>query len=263
MIKVNGTELTQGKYPDGSLMCHPPFIGGGSICIEWHYENDGEFFTIQCLRNHYFHQWVELQMLYCPHARMDRVKNNSDMFTLQAFAKVINAMKFDKVIILDAHSNVAPALIDRCENINATPMILKAIEDLAKEKEEDNLALFFPDEGAMKRYTDYFYHIPFSFGVKKRNWDTGAILSLNIQDSENIKGKDVLIIDDICSKGTTFYYSAKALLEAGAKSVSLYITHCENTILEGQIFESKLIERVYTTDSLVHKDELKEKVIYV
>lgn len=263
MIKVNGTELTQGKYPDGSLMCHVPIVGCGGVYINWYYENDAELFTIQCLRNHYAGLYAELQMLYCPHARMDRVKNDTDLFTLQAFAKVINNMKFDKVVILDGHSNVAPALLERCVNYSATPKIQATIEHLSNIKGEENLALFFPDEGAMKRYTDYFYHIPFSFGVKKRDWNTGAILSLNIQDPENIKDKDVLIIDDICSKGTTFYYSAKALLEAGAKSVSLYITHCENTILEGKIFESELIERIYTTDSLVHKDELKEKVIYV
>lgn len=262
MIKVNGIELTQGKYPDGSLMCHAPNIDG-AVTIEWRYENDSELFVIQCLRDHYESQWITLQIPYCPHARMDRVKNDTDVFTLKSFANIINLMNFDKVAILDAHSNVAPALIDRCKNINPTPMILTAIENLEQVKGKDNLALFFPDEGAMKRYTDYLYRIPFSFGVKKRDWDTGAILSLNIQDSENIKDKDVLIIDDICSKGTTFYYSAKALLEAGAKSVSLYITHCENTILEGKIFESGLIERVYTTDSLVHKEELKEKVIYV
>jgi phosphoribosylpyrophosphate synthetase len=85
----------------------------------------------------------------------------------------------------------------------------------------------------------------------------------NLINADNIVGKNVLIVDDICSRGGTFYHSAKALKEAGAANISLYITHCENTILEGEIFTSGLIQRVYTTDSLEHCDELKEKLHYV
>jgi ribose-phosphate pyrophosphokinase len=139
------------------------------------------------------------------------------------------------------------------------------IETAIRLHDTGNTALFFPDEGAMKRYGDDLATLghPFAFGMKKRDWTTGNILGLEIMQTENIVGKDVLIIDDICSKGGTFYHSAKALLAAGAKSVSLYVTHCENTILKGELFSSGLVERVYTTNSLIHCDELADKLIYV
>ena len=69
--------------------------------------------------------------------------------------------------------------------------------------------------------------------------------------SGNIVDKNVLIVDDICSKGGTFYHSAKALKAAGAKSVSLYITHCEHSIVFGDLATSDgLVDHVYTTKSI-------------
>ena len=66
----------------------------------------------------------------------------------------------------------------------------------------------------------------------------------------NIEGKNILIVDDICSKGGTFYFSAKKLKELGAKNIYLHITHCENTIFDGELLTSGLIKRIFTTDSI-------------
>ena len=262
MIKVNGVEILQNHFPAGELLIKANFNGADLIIIEWYYESDAELFTLICLKKYIDEKYptcpCTLRMPYICHARMDRVKSEEDVFTLKYFCEVINSLNFEAVIVLDPHSNVAPALINNIVLTPVDPCIRQALFH-----HSDNRALFFPDEGAMKRYADNFSYIPFAFGMKQREWETGKILGLDILQSENIVGKDVLIIDDICSRGGTFYHAAKALLEAGAASVSLYVTHCENTILEGEIFTSGLIKQVYTTNSLVHCDELKEKVIYV
>ena len=258
MITIDNVVIEQNHFPDGTLLTKLPYNDNDCIYIKWNYENDAELFTLICARRHYASRKAILTMPYIPHARMDRVKSEQDVFTLKYFCEVINSLNFKAVIVLDPHSNVAPALINN--------IVLDPVDSYIRQAlfhHSNNRALFFPDEGAMKRYTEEFSHIPFAFGMKKRDWATGKILGLDILQSENIVGKDVLIVDDICSRGGTFYHSAKALLEAGAASVSLYVTHCENTILEGEIFTSGLIKQVYTTNSLVHCDELKEKVIYV
>lgn len=257
MIKIDNVIIEQGHFPDGTLLTKFPYVSDDCVHIKWNYENDAELFTLICARRHYATQKAILTMPYIPHARQDRVKNADDVFTLKYFCEVINSLNFEAVLVLDPHSNVSLALLD-----NAVVIPVKSYISDALYRCKNN-AIFFPDEGAMKRYADDFTQYPFAFGMKKRDWGTGKILGLDILQSENIVGKDVLIIDDICSRGGTFYHSAKALLEAGAASVSLYVTHCENTILEGEIFTSGLIKQVYTTKSLVHCDELKEKVIYV
>lgn len=265
MILVDGIRVeTEKHFPDGTPAFKAPTPKGHSVHITWHYENDSELFALMCLRDHYADKEVFLDMPYIPHARMDRVKNKEDIFTLKTFCSVINSLNFSKVWVLDAHSNVSVALLNNVTNNFPYEPIGNSIcsvqQNLARTR--GHFLMFYPDEGAMKRYSDKF-HQPYAFGIKKRNWEDGKILGLDIVNKELVKGANVLIVDDICSKGTTFYYSALALKEAGANGISLYITHCENTILEGEIFKCGLISNVLTTDSLVHCDELKEKLIYV
>ena len=239
------------------------FAFGKDVYIKWNYENDAELFALICIRRYaeqFYPHYVELKMPYCPHARMDRVKDGGDLFTLRYFAEIINSLNFSRVLILDAHSNVAPALIDRVKNCSPAPFIEKAICDIGqtiiiKENEgsTSSLIAFYPDEGAMKRYSDDT-KLPYAFGIKKRDWTTGKIQGLDIQNQELVKGKDVLIIDDICSRGGTFYHAAKALKAAGAARIYLYVSHLERTVLEGDLYSemigNNLIECIYTANPL-------------
>ena len=254
MIKVNGVEIKQGHFPDNTLLMKFPTgdnfsYGQGSIEVEWLYENDAELFALICIKRHldrsFANPHMVLNMPYIPHARMDRVKSDEDVFTLKYFCEVINSLKFDTVWVRDAHSNVSLALLENVCEENIAPYIHEAFDKAGAE------ALFFPDEGAMKRYSDKSPY-PYAFGMKKRDWKTGNILGLDLVNPENIVGKNILIVDDICSKGGTFYHSAKALKAAGAKSVSLYITHCEHSIILGDLAASDgLVDHVYTTKSIL------------
>ena len=77
-----------------------------------------------------------------------------------------------------------------------------------------------------------------------------------------IAGRNVLIIDDICSKGGTFYHSAKRLKEAGAANIYLYVTHCESTIYEGELLkEDSLIKHIFTTNSLLTAPNEKMTIV--
>jgi ribose-phosphate pyrophosphokinase len=254
MIKVNGIEVQQNNFPDKTLLlkisdailqnCDNTVY----INIHWLYENDAELFTLICVKRYldenFYHKAVHLIMPYIPHARMDRVKAKEDVFTLKYFAEIINSLNFKKVFVRDAHSNVSLALINNVYDWGVRDYIEMAVEKSGAE------VLFFPDEGAMKRYSEQS-PMPYAFGMKKRDWKTGKILGLDIINTENIVGKDVLIVDDICSRGGTFYHYAKALKAAGAKSVSLYITHCESTIITGDLAASDgLVDHVYTTNSI-------------
>jgi ribose-phosphate pyrophosphokinase len=182
---------------------------------------------------------------------MDRVKSDEDVFTLKYFCEVINSLKFDIVWVRDAHSNVSLALLDNVIDEGVVHYVREAIN------QSDAEALFFPDEGAMKRYADLFKDMPYAFGMKKRDWKTGQIQGLDLVNPENIEGKNILIVDDICSRGGTFFHSAKALKAAGAKSVSLYVTHLEETVTIGDLPGSDLIDHIYTTESIFPKKELK------
>lgn len=261
MIKVGNVEIKQGQFPDGTLLMKfdpngNEFDTRGNILVEWYYENDAELFSLICVKRHldrvYSYSDVILEMPYIPHARMDRVKSDEDVFTLKYFCEVINSLGFKIVHVRDAHSNVSLALLNNVVDEGVENYIHKAT--IASKAD----ALFFPDEGAMKRYSDKSEK-PYAFGMKKRDWETGKILGLDIIHPENVEGKNVLIVDDICSRGGTFFHAAKALKAAGAKSVSLYVTHCEKTIILGEMASTDgLVDHVYTTKSIFPEELFKD-----
>lgn len=260
MIKLNGEIVNINHFPDGTLLLkeESAWCGGGAHKIEWYFENNEELVTLMFLTKHLRSydntSKINLSLPYIPNARQDRVKTTKDVFTLKYFADIINYLNFHQVQVLDPHSSVSEALINNVVPCTPKVYIGKAIWNCNPD------LLFFPDEGAMKRYSS-MATIEYAFGIKKRDWATGQIQGLDVAGCiDKIKDSKILIIDDICSRGGTFYHSAKKLKELGAKEIYLYITHCENTILEGELLTSGLIERVYTTNSIFTKEHEKIEV---
>ena len=136
------------------------------------------------------------------------------------------------------------------KKVQAETDLLEAEAERNRKEAEKTLIAFYPDEGSMKRYSGMI-NMPYAFGMKKRDWETGKILGLDVMNADLVKGKNVLIVDDICSRGGTFLHSAKALKEAGAERIFLYVTHAEKTMVEGEMYNNlDLVERIYTTDSI-------------
>lgn len=264
MIKCNGKQVNLGHFPDGTLLIKEFAPQSEKAVLTWLYENNEEMVALYFLTKHLQSKGVkdiELQMPYIPNARQDRVKTAEDVFTLKYFAQMINSLGFSKVTVLDPHSYVSEALLDNiC--IQTPKENVEEVLDTISEGGEDIL-LFYPDEGAMKRYSA-MCDKPYVFGMKKRDWATGQIQGLEVQgQTELIKGSTVLIVDDICSRGGTFYHSAKALKALGAGKIYLYISHCENSILEGELLTSGLIEKVFTTNSIFTKEHEKIEILEV
>lgn len=267
MIILDGKEIALNKFPDGTLLLKESiqsYIDNDcrEARIVWHFENNEEMIAIMFLARHLQSNgvvFVHLVMPYIPNARQDRVKTNEDVFTLKYFAEFINSLGFNSVTVLDPHSSVSEALIDNLIIESPERFIQRAINDVYTR--ERNLITFYPDEGAMKRYSGML-KMNYAFGIKKRDWRTGVIQGLDVSgQTDKIKDSAVLIIDDICSKGGTFYHSAKKLKELGAKNIYLYVSHCENSVLYGDMIKSGLIEKVYTTNSIFTERHEKIEVM--
>lgn len=264
MLCLDGKKINLDHFPDNTLLIkeyvRTDHSDNRKSQITWKYENSEELSALIFLTKHLKAHGVDkvtLNMPYIPNARQDRVKSDEDVFTLKYFAEVINWLSFECVIVSDPHSSVSEALFDRLIVRSSKPYVNRVIEKIA----DPQLLIFYPDEGAMKRYSSYTDR-PFAFGIKKRNWNTGKIEGLEVSGmTECIQGKSILIVDDICSKGGTFLFSAKKLKELNANKIYLFVTHCENTILKGEVLTSGLIEKVYTTDSLLTISHEKIEVL--
>mgnify|MGYP002589057766 FL=1 len=261
MIKSRYT-ITQ--FPDGTHLIQFDKHNKNHISpdtIIWLYESMSEFADVAMIAAH-IHEKTSMQptliMPYIPNARMDRTKNG-EVFTLKYFCQMINAMNFEEVRVFDPHSDVSVALLDRVYIMRQTlkQNILAAIKKSSPD------TLYFPDAGALKRYSDYVpTSAPVLYGNKHRDWSTGKILGLDVV-GQVTPGMKILMIDDICSYGGTMYYSAQKLKELGAGDISMYISHCENSILDperGHLFDApNMIHKVYTTNSIFtgHHDKIE------
>ena len=291
MIFIEDKKVDINRFPDGTLLLKEDIVLNYSnldeITITWLYDNNEELVSLIFLTKHIRDSGISeinLKLPYIPNARQDRVKTDEDVFTLKYFADVINWLEFKSVEVLDPHSSVSEALINNIKVLSPEKYILKAIDsieedlesnksdndDLASNKSDDGdfnqsdksqkLLLFYPDEGAMKRYSGMVDR-PFCFGIKNRDWQTGKIKDLMVSgDTDLIEGARVLIVDDISSRGGTFYHSALKLKELGAEELYLYVTHAENTILEGNVLKGDLFKKVYTTDSIFRKSHEKMEI---
>lgn len=269
MIFLNGKKVEINHFPDGALLLKERVL---DVCgkedvpvIRWNFENNEELLAVYFLTKHVRkagYQNIILDMPYIPNARQDRVQNEEDVFTLKYFAELINSLGFAEVRVLDAHSNVSPALIDNVKLLSPKPYIEKVFNKIKEETGREPL-MFYPDEGAGKRYGGMMSY-PYCFGIKKRDWNTGQIKELNVMgETERISESDVLVVDDICSFGGTFLHSAIKLHELGAANIYLFVSHCEESVLKGELIKCELLKKIYTTDSIFHAEHPKIEVVSV
>ena len=266
MIKINSGKVDVTHFPDGTqCIKFPEHITFSEFnTISWFYDSEEELFTLLSAVDYVNRiigdkDLLMLEIPYLPNARMDRIKNQNENFSLKVFSNIINSLKFDIVSVYNVHSNVSEALINNIRPQLPEYDVRKSIELYKPD------VIFFPDEGACKRYSDLKSvkesGLPVAFGIKKRDWKTGKILGLDIVTDTDLTDKKVLIVDDICSAGGTFKFSAMKLKELGAKDVALYVSHCEDNIQNGDLLKTDLISKIYTTDSILHIKHDKIEII--
>ncbi|MBY5091839.1 ribose-phosphate diphosphokinase [Citrobacter freundii] len=191
-----------------------------------------------------------LDLPWLPWARQDRHMVSGDSFALKVFASQLNTLKFDKVNVLDPHSDAAAAAID---NFVAIPqeVCLMQSASLSRLFQQNALMLVAPDAGSLKKIDA----VARAAGVeqyvilsKKRDVASGSLTGFALLAGD-VRGRDLLIVDDLCDAGGTFIGSAQVLRDAGARSVSLYVTHGIFSKGVDHLFANG-IDAIYTTSSL-------------
>lgn len=182
-----------------------------------------------------------LIMPYVMYSRDDRVMQEGQQLGINVFAKLINSCNFRRVYTIDNHSDVATAVIDNCENLG------KRIDIIDLTRYDYVVA---PDAGSIKgiQKISTHYQIPMLRADKTRDIKTGDITG-TIVYAEDIQNAKVLILDDICQGGRTFFELAKVLKSKGCSIVDLYITH--GFFSSGlEVLLENGIDHIYTTDSV-------------
>jgi len=184
----------------------------------------------------------ELILPFVPGARQDRLNESGDyLFTIKSVAKMLNERNFPQVIVLDPHSEVTPALIDRCRIVTAAQCLgLLTLPD-------PYAAVISPDAGAEKRAGTIarYLGVPLIHAWKTRDVSDGKITGFGIEPNYFGPQDQVLVVDDICDGGGTFI----GLAENIHAEADLWVTH--GLFSKGVEELDRFYMRMICTDSII------------
>jgi ribose-phosphate pyrophosphokinase len=262
VINLNGEKVEIKKFPNGEALINAEKLNlvTGINEIKLKFESDQDITHLIFLKSHLDERKIKCNLIlpYLPYSRMDRTEDIM-VFTLKYLCKLINDLNFESVTIFEPHSEVSSALLDRVNIVNMSKILA---EDLLRKLNngKDEVYLVYPDAGAEKRYRKLINYEKVLTASKERDFKTGYIKNLEIENRAEVKDFKAIIVDDLCSKGGTFMLTASKLKEIGAEDIYLVVTHCENTVFEGELLKSDLIKEIYTTDSILDKNHKKIKI---
>lgn len=247
LVEDKEIDFTSFNFPAGEVQVkiHDDLqqIIGKDITIVAQLQSSDDIMSLMMLNNiinMYAPRAIALLMPYIPYGRQDRVCAKGEAFAFKVFANLINSMSFDQVVVVDPHSDVSTALLDRVCLINKAG-VLKNASFVA-----DYDTFVAPDVGASKEVQELCITFGKEFiqGYKKRDPETGALSGFGFYG--DVEGKNVLIVDDICDGGGTFLGLGEKLNEGKPEKLSLFVTH--GIFSKGKGIFGEVFDNVYTTD---------------
>ena len=167
---------------------------------------------------------------YLPGARSDRYEPSVfQAMGAKTYARMINECHLDRVLTIDPHSDVMPALIDNVAYVGASNLV-QHIRDHDPENFPSNVtAVMAPDAGARKRAESVAeaLGVPCFYASKHRDFATKELSDFQVPLGLPITGT-ILVVDDICDGGRTLVGLANALHEqmgVERSQLALWVTH--------------------------------------
>lgn len=193
---------------------------------------------------------VELCISYLLAARMDRVMQPGEPFSLKVIADLINAAAFTKIRVFDPHSAATTSLLHRCEAITNHAFVRDAVAHYKHTNPGLDYCLVSPDAGAAKK----IYELAAYLGEPKviecskvRDPKTGALSHFHT-NATDLQKQTCIIVDDICDGGGTFAGTADMLSHKNAGQIILVVSH--GIFSKGVTIPG--VDVVYSTDSYRH-----------
>lgn len=165
---------------------------------------------------------------YLAYARKDRRTKPRDPITTRYVAALFEAVGTDVVVTMDVHNLAAYENAFRCrtEHIEATKILIAHFAPLLQERD---VVVVSPDAGGIKRAEQFRQRLAAmldrpvgaAFAEKHRS---GGVVSGDLLMGE-VQGRDVVIVDDLISTGTTLIRAAHTCAARGAARVMAAATH--------------------------------------
>ena len=199
-------------------------------------------------------------MPYFGWARQDRKDQPRVAIGAKLVANLLQAAGVDRIMTMDLHADQIQGFFEvPVDHLFASTLFAPLLQKMKLK----NLIIAAPDAGGSKRANAYakYLNVDLALCYKQRK-KANVIEDMTIIG--DVKGKDVVIVDDMVDTAGTLTKSAKLFIDHGAASVRAFCTHA---VLSGPAYErieNSLLEELVVTDTIPLKSKSsKIKVISV
>ena len=239
-----------------SLKGKDVIILGGTVSDE----ETLDIFDMACAASMYGAKSINLVIPYFGYSTMERAVNSGEVVKAKTRARILSgiprAIEINTVYLFDLHVS---GIVHYFENeLHAVHMYgKKLIPEVIKKIGKKNLVLASPDEGRVKWVSSLAKenNLPLAVALKQRDGEDTE----NIAVDKNVKGKNVLIYDDMIRSGGTLSQAAKAYKDAGAKKI--YVVASHGVFTSEKLINSELFEKIYVSNS--HPNALNKKNVEI
>lgn len=193
-----------------------------------------------------FARTIVVVLPYFCYARQDRKDKGREPITAKLVADLVERVGATCVMTMDLHTEQIQGFFDiPVDNLHARPALVQAVKDYGI----TDCVVVTPDIGSVKIAREFSADLRADMAIiNKRRLDAEQV-EANALIGE-VKGKDVLLVDDIYSTGGTMKKGAKVCKALGAKRIFGAVTH---GLMLGEGCVDSLIERLFITDTLAQK----------
>jgi ribose-phosphate pyrophosphokinase len=200
---------------------------------------------------------------YFGYQRQDRKEMSRVPISAAAVSSLLVNAGVDRILTIDVHSEQMEGSIKQpWDNLYASYSLIPVLKQLKLK----NLIVAAPDKGGVLQavgYAKLLHAEGIAFAYKQRELSLNDISSTLGMIGE-VKGKDVLLVDDVISTAGTIVHAANFMKEKGARSIRVAATHGAFAGDALKLINESAIEEVIITDTIRPRQEVvKNKKITI
>lgn len=183
-------------------------------------------------------------------ARQDRKDKPRVSIGAKLVADLLSVAGIDRLITMDLHADQIQGFFDvPVDHLYASAVFIPYIQSLNLE----NLVIATPDVGGSKRASTYskYLGVPLVLCNKSR---VKANEVASMQIIGDVKGKNVILVDDMVDTAGTITKAADIMKETGALSVRAIATHCVMSGPASERVQNSNLEEIVFTDSIPYSN---------
>lgn len=191
---------------------------------------------------------------YFGYARQDRKDEGRVPITAKLVANLIAAAGADRVLAIDLHAQQLQGFFDiPVDHLTGELVLSKYFRD----KNISNLTVVSPDVGNIKTASKYTSHLGGDLAIVHKKRMSGSEVEAR-EIIGNVKGRNVLMCDDIIATAGTVCGAAKLVRERGAEKIYIGATH--GVFADGALkcLGEAPIDEVVVTDTIPQNEETKK-----